>query len=243
MKEHSAGNTVKKILLSFLGTALIGLGSSLFKLASFGNDPCSALGYAFAQILCLSGNAFIAQYSGAFGMLMLNLILFIPMLIWERKKISLGTAINVFGMSFIIALFDGIWSSLGLRSSNLPFYARILFALGGFFVQTFGVALFVQADFGIGPYDAMNLLLSKKGGYLVGRILTDVSCALIALIISVFLLAPYRDPPDFFKRVFDSDATIVGWFTAVLMLLQSPFITLWGKLLHKTVFKGQDTNI
>lgn len=243
MNENKTRTLVKKIALSFAGTGLIGLGSSLFKLASFGNDPCSAMGYALAQVLSLSGNEFILRYSSAFGMLLFNFILFIPMLIWERKKINIGTAINVFGMSFIVALFDWIWASLGLRASALPFYEGILFALAGFAVQTFGVALFVQADFGVGPYDAMNLLLSKKGGYLVGRILTDVSSALVALVISILLLAPYADPSDFFGRVFNSEATVVGWFTALLMVAQSPAITLWGKLLHKTVFKGQETNI
>lgn len=239
----TAGSWAKKIILSLIGTVLIGLGASMLKLASFGNDPASALEYSLGDLWALTGNHFIVENAVSFGVITMNVLMFIPMFICQRNKIHVGTAINVFGMTFIIAFFDFLWRLGSLSTDSLPFYGRILFMLGGLVVQSFGVALFVQADFGIGPYDAMNLIFGKKFGYLWGRILTDVLSSVLALVIAALVFMPYSSFADFATETFNSDHTVVSFFTLILMVVQGPLITLFGKILKKIMFKGQETNI
>ena len=79
----------KKISGIIFGTIFLGLGVSLYKLSSLGQDPLSAMVFS---IMYLINNEYLGYM---FFYLVINLIFFLLMLIFLRKEIHIGTIINL----------------------------------------------------------------------------------------------------------------------------------------------------
>lgn len=68
---------------------------------------------------------------------------------------------------------------------------KIVYGLLGLIIASFGIALYGGARVGIAPYDSLPLILKlrfKKISYRFARIIIDLLCTIIALIIGVLIL-------------------------------------------------------
>ena len=92
---------LKKVMGIIIGTVFVGLGVSLYKLSSLGQDPLSAMVFS---IMYIFNNEFL-NYT--FFYLMINFIFFLFMLIFLRKEVHIGTIINL--------LLTGFFSDFFLR--------------------------------------------------------------------------------------------------------------------------------
>lgn len=179
MKEYFKKLTIKKVVYMTVGVFLIGLAVSLCRLSGFGTDPFSCMNIGVSTVIGMN----YANYQ-----LIVNLVLLVPMLICFRKAIGIGTIVNMAGVGYSAELCMFIWGRLGITTdftaSIIPL--RIMFLVAAVLVLCFGVALYMECDLGVAPYDALaqELELWTKGKlkFSVGRIITDILCVCIGFV-------------------------------------------------------------
>ena len=210
----------KKISGIIFGTIFLGLGVSLYKLSSLGQDPLSAMVFS---IMYLINNEYLGYM---FFYLVINLIFFLLMLIFLRKEIHIGTIINLLLTGFFSDLFLKLFLYLNMDTSYLIF--KIVYGLLGLIIASFGIALYGGARVGIAPYDSLPLILKlrfKKISYRFARIIIDLLCTIIALIIGVLIL----------KR-----SDIINFNTILTFLSMGPIISFFGKIIGKYIYKKEE---
>jgi putative membrane protein (fragment) len=210
----------KKISGIIFGTIFLGLGVSLYKLSSLGQDPLSAMVFS---IMYLINNEYLGYM---FFYLVINLIFFLLMLIFLRKEIHIGTIINLLLTGFFSDLFLKLFLYLNMDTSYLIF--KIVYGLLGLIIASFGIALYGGARVGIAPYDSLPLILKlrfKKISYRFARIIIDLLCTIIALIIGVLIL----------KR-----SDIINFNTILTFLAMGPIISFFGKIIGKYIYKKEE---
>lgn len=179
MKEYFKKISIKKLVYMTVGVFLIGLAVSLCRLSGFGTDPFSCMNIGVSTVIGMR----YGNYQ-----LIVNLVLLLPMLVCFRKAIGIGTVVNMVGVGYSAELCMFIWGKIGVTmetaASILPL--RILFLLAAVFVLCFGVALYMECDLGVAPYDALaqELELWTKGRlkFSIGRIITDIICVGIGFV-------------------------------------------------------------
>lgn len=142
----------QRIVLMMIG--ILGMGAMLSFLlrVNFGSDPCSYM------------NSALAGWSGiSFGttVLIVNIILFIPELIRGRDMIGLGTLANMLLIGYISDFCT--W----LQRLFLPdvwfetMSTRVLIFVLALIPFLIFVGLYINADVGVAPYDAIPTMVSR----------------------------------------------------------------------------------
>lgn len=179
MKKYFQNITIKKVVFMTLGVFLIGLAVSLCRLSGFGTDPFSCMNIGVSAVIGVS----YGNYQ-----LVVNLILLVPMLICFRKAIGIGTIVNMVGVGYSAELCMFLWGRCGItiEFTTSIFPLRIVLLVAAVLVLCFGVALYMECDLGVAPYDAlaqeMELWTKGKLKFSIGRIITDVVCVSIGFI-------------------------------------------------------------
>ena len=202
---------LKKVMGIIIGTVFVGLGVSLYKLSSLGQDPLSAMVFS---IMYIFNNEFL-NYT--FFYLMINFIFFLFMLIFLRKEVHIGTIIN-----FFLRLF--LYFNMNTNNGIL----KIVYGLLGLIIVSFGIALYGGARMGIAPYDSLPLILKlrlKKLSYRLSRMIIDLLCTIIALVIGVLIL----------KRT-----DIINFNTILTFLAMGPIISFFSKIIGKYIYKKEE---
>ena len=166
--------SARRILGMIAGVVIIGIGIAVFKFSHLGNDSISALNLRLAELV---GLPFSLEN------VLMNLILFVPQLIWGRRYIGLGTIINSFCIGFIVTLTNNAMAAVFGSADTLP--AQLFWVAVGVLVVAFGCSLYQTADFGVAPYDALSLMMSDRLPlpYFGCRVFTDALCALLAYLL------------------------------------------------------------
>lgn len=134
--------------LSFIGNVIIGFGISILNLSGLGLDAFTAMNYGVSQVLGVG----LGIYQACF-----NLILLIPITVFYRRALGVGTLINMFLLGYFVEIFMQIFASFQLVPAvfDTLIIKLILLAIGFIagqqaHVTTIGVAtvIFVM---GTGP--------------------------------------------------------------------------------------------
>ena len=156
MKKEIQIESKMRILLMLTGILFIGLCVSFLRLAGFGVDPFSGMN------LGISG--FIGWTFGNWQ-LVINVVLLIVVFFTVRHCIGMGTLIN---MIFVGYIADFIcWLANDVVQIHITMPVRIIALFIGQLMASMGVALYMTADMGIAPYDAVAVIIEKgtKGYY------------------------------------------------------------------------------
>lgn len=166
--------SLRRILGMIAGVVIIGVGIAVFKFSHLGNDSISALNLRIAE---LSGLPFSIEN------VLMNLCLFVPQLIWERRYIGLGTIINSFCIGFIVTFTSDVMTAAFGTADTLP--VQLFWVAVGVLVVAFGCSLYQTADLGVAPYDALSLMMAERlpVPYFGCRVFTDALCAVIAFVL------------------------------------------------------------
>jgi uncharacterized membrane protein YczE len=158
----------KLYLLAFLGNVIIALGVSFLNLSSFGLDPYTSM---------VKGLSALSYIPLGTVQLCLNILVYLPVLYFNRKAIGFGSLVNLFVLGYMNQGFITLWSVLGLPVT-LPL--RILYLIIGLLLVCFGVALYMDTNLGVAPYDGVAPLIDLKTNHRLpfqyARILTDAIC-------------------------------------------------------------------
>lgn len=137
---------LKKYFIVILSQIIVGIGASFLVTSGMGNDPMGVMVSGLSQ-----------KFGVMFGTMsnIVNFIIFLILLIFYRKRITLTTLITVFVPGWSINRMLKLWSVVNLPSAVIKF----IFPLIGCLIISAGVALCLCLDFGAGIMDNLILMI------------------------------------------------------------------------------------
>lgn len=167
----------KKILMSICGVMIGAVSVGFFKLAALGVDPFQTFMCGINQMIPIS-----------FGTLyvIVNAVLLLFALIFDRHYIGIATFINLFLLGYVVEFTH---QTLLTIFPNASLAIRITSLVFGFVALCFGSSIYMTADLGVSTYDAVALIMANKwkmGKFKYIRIATDAVCVVLG--ITLFML-------------------------------------------------------
>ena len=194
----------KRILMCVIGVMVCAISVGFFKLAAFGVDPFQTF---------MSGMDHLIPIDFGTLYVIVNVVLLLFSLIFDRHYIGLATFINLFLLGYITQF------TYALLQTWLPapsLLVRGLCLIAGIVIICFGSSLYMTANLGVSTYDAVAVVLSGKwkwGQFKYVRICCDLVCVLLGT--GFFLLSggtPAQIP------------TIAGIGTVITAFFMGPLI-------------------
>ncbi len=210
---------VIKILGIFIGTMFVGLGVALYKLSSLGQDSLSGMILSIQYLINVEKISYTVCY------IVINSLFLIMMILFARDKINVGSIINLLLTGTFCDIFMHIFGTFNMLNPNL--FLRIIYGILGLIIVSFGIALYGGANLGIAPYDSLPLIVNKycpKLRYKYARIVIDLSCTVVALIIGVIIL----------KR-----NDIININTILTFIVMGPLISIFSKLINRFIYHNE----
>lgn len=172
---------VKRILMSVCGVVLCGISVGMFKFTALGVDPFQSLMSGLDAVIPIR-----------FGTLyvIVNGILLLFALIFDRRKIGIATLINLFLLGYIVEFSQGLCEKL---MPAAPLWLRVEILLIAIVVLCLSSSLYFTADLGVSTYDAVALVWSQRQSkikFAFCRVICDLIC--VALGVLLLLLSGQR---------------------------------------------------
>lgn len=212
---------VVRYILSLLGVLIIGVGCGVVVEMAVGCDTYTCFNRSIWYIFTEKLGYFPFGHINLF----VNLILFAFMIALRRDLIGFGTLFNMITVGYIIDLVHFVFVLCGIPGTELGMALRIGLIVVALPVIAFGDALYIEADVGISPYDAVPFMLEKLtcGRFAFGtlRTFTDCFCLVFGFLIGCTTGKQF-------------ELANVG--TVLLALFTGMLIVFWQKILRgKTV--------
>ena len=207
----------KRILMSLSGVMIGAVSVGIFKIAAFGVDPFQSL---------MSG--LHTMFPISFGTLyvIVNAILLLFSLMFDRSRIGLATFINLFLLGYVTEFSYAFLQTVFPDPSMI---VRIGCLAVGTVVLCFGSALYMTADLGVSTYDAIAIALSGKwklAPFQYCRVATDLICVLCG--VALFLAA---------GGTISAIPTIAGVGTIITAFFMGPLIEYFNKTVARPMLK------
>ena len=169
---------MKRILMSLFGVIICAISVGVFKIAALGVDPFQSFMAGLDNLVPID-----------FGLLyiIVNALLLIFALVFDRHYIGIATFINLFLLGYITQFSYQFLQTVIVEPS---IFVRAACLVVGVVVICFGSAFYMTADLGVSTYDAVALIIVntwKKGKFQYVRIITDIVCVLLG--VGLFVLA------------------------------------------------------
>lgn len=210
-----------RILMSVIGVIISAISVGAFKFASFGVDPFQSFMSGVDSLVPIDFGTLYA---------IVNALLLIFALVFDRHYIGIATFINLFLLGYVVEFSQNL---LVNAFPNPTLIIRTLFFALGFIFLCLGSSLYMSADLGVSTYDVIALVCThrwKLGKFKCVRICTDTIC--IVLGIGMFLLSG-----GYTKQI----TTFVGIGTILTAFFMGPVIDLFNRtisipMLNKSYF-------
>ena len=253
----------KRIGMSLFVVVICAISVGFFKVAAFGVDPFQALMAGLDKIIpdvniLLFGKEINLTSFGTLYVIV-NAILFIFMLVFDRHYIGIATFINLFLLGYITEFTLAKLTAFLMANPNtvilstegaavgIVLWARIICIVIGIVVICIGSAFYMTADLGVSTYDAVALIISntwKKGKFFYVRIITDVICVIIG--VGLLILALYiNDGLSFSNRehaltIGKEIFAIAGIGTIITAFFMGPLIEVFNTIWAKPFLYGKE---
>ena len=143
----------KTVLVTLISVIIMGISLAFLKYVNFGTDPYSYMNFSIAET--------IGWQLGNWQLLM-NVLLFIPVLIWGRDQLGMGTLFNMVLVGYTIDgtmwLLDLIGFGAWMGQPAAPWIV-MPFAL---LVFIFSAATYMASGMGASPFDAISIMIAHK---------------------------------------------------------------------------------
>lgn len=168
MKEKN-----RRIIMTVFGVLIAGFSVGMFNFADFGMDPFQVLAHGVWR-------KFHIGYGNFYSIL--NLIMLIIIFVLNKRKIGLGTVINIFLLGYVVQFSSWLFDT---QIPNPSLMIKIIMLIIGIIVMCFGSSLYFIGDLGVSTYDAVALIMTDKkiARFQYCRIGTDVICTLIGFLL------------------------------------------------------------
>lgn len=148
----------RRVLLALIGVIFMGLSLSFLNPTKFGADPFTCMNLAISEKI---RNVLPFVTFGTWQAF-LNIIMFVLVVVFDRGQIGWGTVFNMILVGYCCDFFtwvNGLWMPAGLYDSMTT---KILIAVPTLIVFIFAASLYMAADLGASPYDALPFIISTK---------------------------------------------------------------------------------
>lgn len=170
---------VNKFFIMSIAIVIIALGITGLRLSNFGTDPFNCMNIGVSSHLPISYGTY---------QLIVNIILFIPLVIIKPEIMGPGAIMNMFFLAYIVDFFMWMFKMLGITIDGL--YGNILIRSGclmaGVLCVCIGVAIYMECQMGTAAYDALGMIIEEKSKgrlkYRYVRIATDIVCVTIGIL-------------------------------------------------------------
>ena len=215
-KDHM----VKRILMSIFGVLICGVAVGFFKRAMFGVDPFQSLMAGLDSIIPIN-----------FGTLyvIVNVIMLLFSLIFDRHYIGLATFINLFLIGYIaefsLNTLEKFFPDLGLPG-------RAVCLVIGILIICVASSFYMTADIGVSTYDAVALIISNTwhiGKFKYVRIVTDVICVILGVALYFLSGAPVS-----------GIGAVIGAGTVITAFFMGPLVDFFAGKLAKPFLYGKN---
>lgn len=200
----------KRITGMLFGNLLLGIAIGVLRIAELGTDPFATMNLGVSSTLGLS----FGFYSVLF-----NLLLFIFLFINSRELIGFGTFINMFLLGYTADLIVYLFQTMAIGEIGLGIRFLLLFV--GVFISSTGLSLYVTANLGVSPYDALPLMMQEMTNnripFGIARLIVDATAVLIGY---------------FFGAV-------VGVGTLVVAVSLGPLVSVFNKYWFEPILKPE----
>lgn len=162
-------NLIKRLVMFFVGMSIIQFGVALFLKTSIGSDSFTVFTEGLATVLNKTGLKDLsivhmitgrAEVTPGVANMIILIVLFIGILIVDRKRIKIGTLICVIGGGPIIDLGVKAVSYFPIESANI--FVKMLLVLGGCFIIAVGFSIMSESDIGVAPNDIVPFIIKDK---------------------------------------------------------------------------------
>lgn len=160
---------VMRLLAILVGVTIMATGTALCRITAFGIDPFNAF--------CIGVSDHLHIPAGT-GTLILQAVLALVVLRFDRHHLGLGTLIPVAIFGYLLQFFTAFLPTI--QADAMPLKVAI-FVLG-ILVTTFGMAIYMSCELGMVPYDCISFLISKDHPFAT-RIIIDASVAALAFVL------------------------------------------------------------
>ena len=213
-KQFIVPNFGKRLAFMLPAVILMGVFVSILVEIGWGTDPASFMNLNIASALGWGlGNTEVLVY----GLMLVFTIIF------GAQMIGFGTLANMILIGYVVDLCRWIWRNIGfadfIADSSTPI--RILIFAITLICFVIVAAIYINAQMGVAPYDAMPQIISEwipKIPFFVIRILFDLAAVLIGVIAG-------KLNPDGIQ------GSAIG--SIVMSFMLGPVISLVGKPLKK----------
>ena len=209
----------RRVLMSVIGVAVCGVSVGMFKHASLGVDPFQSLMSGLDAVIPIN-----------FGTLyvIVNLLLLMFAIFYDRKKLGLATMINLFLLGYIAEFSQKCMEAL-LPDPSLGIRVGLLAA--AIVIMCLASSFYFTADLGVSTYDAVSLIWferQKRLPFFVCRVITDIVCVLCG--IALCHLAGFT-----FRQITGE----VGIGTVITAFFMGPLIEMFNVHVARPFLKGQ----
>lgn len=171
-------NIGKKLAFMLPAVFMMGVTLSVLIIIGWGTDPASFMNLNISAATGLSlGNTQVCVYS----------IMLIFTIIFGVQMIGFGTLANMLFIGYIADFFCWIWNKSGftLFMETSTLFIKIVFFIITLFVFVIVASIYINAQLGTAPYDALPSIISngiKKVPFFIIRIIFDFSAIGIGLL-------------------------------------------------------------
>jgi uncharacterized membrane protein YczE len=178
----------KRIFMSALGVLTGAVAVGFFKLAAFGVDPFQSFMSGMDQLIPID-----------FGTLymIVNAVMLLFALVFDRHYIGIATAVNLFLLGYVVQFS---YDMLQLLFPDPSMVLRVVSFIIGFVVLCLASSIYMTADLGVSTYDAVALIMAHKwkiGKFKFIRIITDLVCVALGLVLFLIGGGAWKDVPAF----------------------------------------------
>ena len=199
----------KRIGMSLLGVIICAISVGIFKEAALGVDPFQSLMAGLDSFIPISfGTLYVIT----------NAILLLFSLIFDRHYIGIATFINLFLLGYIT---EYSYKFIHQLIPDPSMAVRIICLIIGVVIICFGSSFYMTADLGVSTYDAIALIITstwKKGKFKYVRIITDLCCIILGVILFILAGNKVADIP-----------TIAGVGTIITAFFMGPLIEFFNE--------------
>ena len=213
-KQFLVPNFAKRLAFMLPAVILMGVFVSILVEIGWGTDPASFMNLNIASTLGWGlGNTEVLVYG----------LMLVFTFIFGAQMIGFGTLANMILIGYVVDLCRWIWRNIGFAAfiyeSSTP--VRILIFAITLICFVFVASVYINAQMGVAPYDAMPQIISgwiPKIPFFVIRILFDLAAVLIGVIAG-------KINPDGIQ------GSAIG--SIIMSLMLGPVISLVGRPLKK----------
>ncbi len=164
----------KRLAMMLTGILFIGICVGSFRLSAFGVDAFTCMNLGISGFIHISFGTW---------QLIMNAVILVVIFFTVRRCIGLGTIVNMVCVGYLTDFICWLFQDILNIAMTLPL--RIAALLIGMLFAGMGVALYMVADMGIAPYDAVGIIIEElthnKLKYDKARVISDVAVVIIGV--------------------------------------------------------------